>query len=145
MITHDRLRSEDTMILYMIRTTITLRSEVSDIIRGENPPAFMYHISGYDVAGMPHEYNILVNTSIATYSGEKTLVNIFAGRYDVTQTPITRYNPQNTRNIVNGSVNGINAHVTPLTPAGSSATFPYTIDQYGGFGSMANQDNKINK
>lgn len=145
MITHNRLRSNDTIILYMIRTNIIIRSEVSDIIRGENPPAFMYHISGYDVAGMKHEYNILVNTAITTKSGEKTLANVFAGQYDVTQKPISRYNPQNPHNIVNGSINGINAHVTPFTINGSSVTFPYTIKQYGGFGSMDNIDNKINK
>lgn len=144
-ITHNQLSARNTIILYMIRTSITLKSEVQDVISGENPPAFMYHIAGYDVAGKLHEYNVLVNTSITSRSGQKNLINIFAGRYDITQTPVSRYNPGNPRNITNGSINGIGAHVTPLATSGSSVTFPYTIKQYGGFGSMDSQDNKIQK
>lgn len=145
MITHNKLKTDETTILYMIRTNITLKTQVEDIIRGENPPAFMYHISGYDVAGKQHDYNIFVNTSLVTKTGEKQLINIFAGQYSITQTPVSRYNPGNAQNVINGSINGINAHVTPFTVNGSSVTFPYTIKQYGGFGSYSNQNNRVTK
>ena len=141
-INYDRLSATNKVILYLKEVSITLDSQVSDIIRGENPPAFLYHINGTDAAGVDHEYEVMVQTK-SSKDGSYTLSGLFAGRYTVTQTPVSRYVPGKAQNISHASVSGINASVDVLNYMSAEVLFPYTIQQYGGFGHTSNVENSI--
>lgn len=133
-ITYDHLSETNHVVLYLKRVTLTLDSQVSDIIEGETPPAFLYHIEGTDAAGVDHSYDLMVQTEADTKSGSNTLSGMLAGNYEITQVPVSRYVPQTAQNVSHGTVSGINASVNLLDYDSGEILFPYTIQQYGGFG-----------
>ncbi len=141
----------NTRVLYMKHVKLTLNSTIRDIyndpgkglIKGENPPAFMYHISGTDVAGVAHEYNVMVQTNkdLTPISGQNLVPDMFAGTYQITQIPVSRYEPLTAINNSNTVPNGINATANIIVPDSAEATFPYQIKQYGGFGAVTSATN----
>lgn len=143
-INYNQLSAQNEIILWMKRVGFTLDSQVSDIIRGENAPSFMYTISGTDVAGVKHTYHMMVDVSGTTKEGSNSMDNIYAGTYTVTQTPVSRYVPQTAKNISNSSISGINATLNLTGNTHAEAKFPYVINQYGGFGSMSHRTNELN-
>ena len=142
-INYNQLSATNQVILYMKRVTIILDSQVSDIIKGENAPAFLYHISGTDVAGIAHEYDLLVQTNTSSKFGSNRLSNLFAGTYAITQTPVSRYNPITAVNISNGTANGINASVNVKDYDSAEIRFPYTIKEYGWYYGVNSRINKL--
>lgn len=143
-IRYDALSAENEVILYMKRVTLVLNSEVSDIIEGENPPAFLYQIEGTDAAGVDHTYNLMVQTD-SSKEGQNSLTNLFAGTYKITQIPVSRYLPEPAENIFHTSVSGTSAFADLLDYDHAEVLFPYTIRQYGGFGHTDGAVNQLAK
>ncbi len=143
-ITYNHLSKEDVRILYMKHVVLTLDSVVTDIISGENPPAFLYHVEGTDVAGVSHAYDVLVQTG-PDGTGTKTAPDLFAGTWTVTQILVSRYVPGTAENVKASTINGINGTANLITAAEAEIRFPYTIKQYGGFGSMDSETNILQK
>lgn len=144
-INYNQLSATNHVILYMKHVTITVDSQVSDIIKGERAPAFMYHISGTDVAGVTHEYDLLVQTNLASKLGSNRIPDLFAGTYTITQTPVSRYNPGTAVNISNAAPNGINASVDVKNYDSAEVKFPYTIKEYGWYYGVDGKINKLTK
>lgn len=145
MIRWDTLSARNTVILYMKHVQIILDSRVSEVIKGENAPAFFYHVSGRDAAGVQHDYDVMVQVDKNTLTGTNKVPDLFAGTYTITQTPVSRYNAQNAQNVSHATANGINATVDVLNHDSAEVLFPYTIQQMGGFGSMGSQTNRLRK
>ena len=143
-IRYDALSAKNEVILYMKRAALILNSEVSDIIEGENPPAFLYQIEGTDAAGVDHSYNLMVQTD-ASKEGQNSLTGLFAGTYTVTQVPVSRYLPEPAENLSHTSVSGISASADLLDYDRAEVLFPYTIRQYGGFGHTDGAVNQLMK
>lgn len=140
-------------ILYMKHVSLTLNSKVSAIIDGENAPAFMYHITGQDVAGVTHSYDVMVQTDMSTLKG-KNIVPVdsgaeepymFAGNYTVTQYDVSRYIAGNAENVLNTTPVGKNANVDLKNNTSAEVLFPYTIKQYGGLSGVHSLINKLTK
>ena len=144
-ITYDGLLAENSVILYMKHASITLDSRVSEVIKGENAPAFLYHVSGTDVAGVRHEYDVLVQTDSSTKSGSNSVPDVFAGTYTVTQTPVSRYAAGNAEVVENAAASGVNATVDVIDNSHAEARFPYTVSEMGWLGSMASKTNHLSK
>ena len=119
-ISYNVLSKTDSVILYMKHVSITIDSQVSDVIYGENAPAFVYHISGTDVAGVEHAYNILVQTDMDSKKGSNMLTNVFAGTYTVTYTPVSRYTTEIADTVID-----------ILDTVSAEVTFLYNIEEYG--------------
>lgn len=142
----DNLSATNTVILYMKHVQVILDSRVDEIIKGENPPAFFYHVEGRDAAGVNHAYDVMVQVDKTTLNGTNKTPDLFAGTYKVTQTPVSRYNPQNAQNVSHATPDGINATVDVLNYNSAEALFPYTIKQMGGLwfhGQQSEPNNKI--
>ena len=147
------LTSADERILYMKHVSLTINSKVSDIIEGENAPAFMYHITGQDVAGVTHSYDVMVQTDGSTLKGKNIVPVVsgaeepymFAGNYTVTQYDVSRYIAGNAENVSNITPVGKNANVDLKNNTSAEVTFPYTIKQYGGFSGVHSLINKLTK
>ena len=144
-ITYNQLSATNQVILYMKRVSIVLDSRVSDIIHGEAAPSFMYMISGTDVAGVQHSYNLMVQTSGSSKFGTNRLDDLFAGTYKVTQIPVSRYVAENAQNVRNSTPDGVNAAVDVATNDVAEVLFPYTLHQYGGFSHTDGVTNKLEK
>ena len=143
-ITYNHLSRDDVRILYMRHVSLVLDSTVSDVIKGEDAPAFLYHVSGTDVAGVRHEYDVLVRTG-SNKKGTNSVSDMFAGTYDITQLPVSRYVPGNAKNVSGATPNGINAKADLRNAASAEVLFPYTIRQYSGFASVDAADNAVKK
>lgn len=143
-ITYNQLSAENEIMLWIKRVGITLDSKVQDIIPGESAPSFMYTVTGRDVAGISHTYHVMVDVSGSSRKGSNGLENLLAGTYTVTQTPVSRYIPQTAKNISNSSISGIDGTADVLNHNSAEILFPYSIKQYGGFGSMMHRVNEIN-
>ena len=144
-ITYNQLSATNQVILYMKRVSIVLDSRVSDIIHGEAAPSFMYMISGTDVAGVQHSYNLMVQTSGSSKFGTNRLDDLFAGTYKVTQIPVSRYVAENAQNVRNSTPDGVNAGVDVVSNDIAEVLFPYGITQYGGFSHTDGVTNKLEK
>lgn len=144
-ITYNQLSATNQVVLYMKRVSIVLDSRVSDIIHGEAAPSFMYMISGTDVAGVQHSYNLMVQTSGSSKFGTNRLDDLFAGTYKVTQIPVSRYVAENAQNVRNSTPDGVNATVDVVTNDVAEVLFPYTINQYGGLSHTDGVTNKLEK
>ena len=142
-ITYNRLSAENQVILYMQHVSITLDAQVSDIIKEEAPPAFLYEIHGTDAAGVRHTYHLLVQTNETSRFGSNRISGLFAGTYTVMQTPVSRYVPGSAVNISNSTVNGINATVDVLHHTSAEVRFPYTISEYGWYYGVDSQINRL--
>ena len=142
-INYNQLSATNQVILYMKHVTIILDSQVSDIIKGEQAPAFLYHISGTDVAGVAHEYDILVQTNTSSKFGSSRASGLFAGTYIITQTPVSRYNAETAVNISNGTANGINASVNVKDYDSAEIRFPYTVKEYGWYYGVNSRINRV--
>lgn len=139
-ITPDQLSQENDVVLYLKRVSIRLNSQVSDIIDGENPPSFLYEISGTDAAGVKHTYHVMVETDVSG-TGQNEASDLFAGTYTIIQIPVQRYVPGPAEDLGNVSVSGINGTADVLHHTKAEVLFPYTISQYGGF---SHTDGEIN-
>ena len=147
------LNVNNTRILYMKHVKLTLNSVVDDIIKGEDAPAFMYHITGTDVAGVQHSYDVMVQTDVGTKKGTNIVpVNsgdeepyMFAGNYTVTQYDVSRYVARNAQNVANTTPVGQNANANLTNNDSAEVTFPYGIKQYGGFSGVHSLINKLTK
>lgn len=142
-IRYDRLSQTNQVVLYLKEVSITLNSQVSDMIDGENPPAFLYQISGTDAAGVEHTYHVMVETD-ASGKGQNRAVDLFAGMYTITQIPVQRYVPGPAEDLGNVSVSGINGTADVLHHTEAEVRFPYTISQYGGFSHTDEEINSLN-
>ena len=138
---YNQLSSSDQVILYMKHVSIILDSQVSDVIKGENAPAFLYHIRGTDAAGVRHEYNLLVQTNVSSGFGTSRLTDLFAGTYEITQTQVSRYRAGTAVNISHAVSSGINATADVLNHDTAEVRFPYTIEEYGWY---SGTDSEIN-
>lgn len=142
----DQFTVTNRVILYMKHVNITLSSVVDCIIKGEDAPAFMYHINGLDAAGVRHEYNVLVQTNGSSKAGGTRLVHdIFAGTYTVTQVPVSRYVPGTARNLANSTINGTNATVDVLNHESAAVQFPYTLTNHGWYYGVDSKNNRLRK
>lgn len=140
----DHLKQVDERILYMEHRRLVLDSLVYDHLPDENPPAFLYQVSGTDVAGVRHEYDVLVQTG-ADGSGTNEVPDLFAGEYTVTQTPVMRYTPGNARAVQGSSVNGIQGTAKLVANERAEIEFPYMLRQVGYYGSVDSETNKVQK
>lgn len=137
-----------TRILYMKHVSLVLDATVSEVIRGENAPAFYYHVEGRDAAGVTHAYDVMVQVDGNTLRGSNRVPDMFAGTYTVTQKPISRYVPGNAQAVKHSTVSGINGTANLLNIDNGDfgeIRFPYTIRQMGGFGSMHSRTNQLRK
>lgn len=146
----DNLTVTNRVILYMKHVNIILYSEVDCIVPGEDPPAFVYHISGTDAAGVNHQYNVVVQTGSSktgSYSVNETMnyPKLFAGTYTVTQTPVSRYVPGTAVNVSNATINGISAAVDVLNNTSGSVRFPYTLTNHGWYYGVESKRNSLRK
>lgn len=143
-ISYDNLTVENTVILYMKHVNITVKSIVDCIIDGEDSPAFVYDVDGTDAAGIPHSYHMLVQTA-STKTGSTTLSGIFAGKYTITQTPVSRYTAQTAVNVSHATVNGTSATVDVLNYTSASVNFPYLLTNHGWFYGVESTVNSLTK
>ena len=137
---YNQLSAQNQVTLYLKHVTITIRSQVSDLIQGENPPAFLYFVTGTDAAGVDHSYSVLVETD-RSRNGSYVLKDLFAGQYQIVQTPVQRYLPGTAKNISNMTISGSSVSTDLRSQTSAEVLFPYTIQQYGGF---AHTDNEVN-
>ena len=144
-INYDHLVNEDTVILNMKHVKLTIDSKITEVIKGEHAPSFVYHVEGIDAAGVKHSYNIMVDVDGNTLTGSNTTKDMFAGTYTITQVPNERYIPDNAKNVSNCTVSGINAKADLLNNTEAEAEFPYYIYNYGWFTSMHSAVNKLTK
>lgn len=144
-INYDHLVNEDTVILNMKHVKLTIDSKITEVIKGEHAPSFVYHVEGIDAAGVKHSYNIMVDVDGNTLTGSNTTKDMFAGTYTITQVPNERYIPDNAKNVSNCTVSGINAKADLLNNTEAEAEFPYYIHNYGWFTSMHSEVNKLTK
>ena len=144
-ITYNRLSAENRVILYMQHVSIILDSQVSDIIKGERAPAFLYQISGTDVAGVRHTYHLLVQTNDVSKLGSNRISGLFAGTYTVTQTPVSRYVPDTAVSISHATISGINATVDVKNHTSAEVKFPYTIREYGWYYGVNSKANRLTR
>lgn len=144
-ITYNNLSATNQVVLYMKRVSIVLDSRVSDIINGEAAPSFMYMIHGTDVAGVQHSYNLMVSTNGSSKFGTNRLDDLFAGTYNVTQVPVSRYVAENAQNVKNSTPDGVNAAVDVVGNDIAEVLFPYTINQYGGLSHTDGVTNKLER
>ena len=144
-IRYNRLSATNQVILYMKRVSIVLDSQVSDMIKGERAPAFLYHIDGTDVAGVRHAYHLLVQTNTGSGFGTSRLTDLFAGTYTVTQTPVSRYRIETAVPVSHATADGINASVDVLNYDSAEVKFPYTIQEYGWYLGMDSRTNSLLK
>ena len=142
---YNQLSASNQVILYMKHVSVILDSQVSDIIKGERAPAFLYHITGTDVAGVRHDYNLLVQTNVSSKFGTNRLSDLFAGTYSVTQTPVSRYCVENSIPVSNATANGVNATVYVLNYDSAEVKFPYTIREYGWHYGVNSKTNSLTK
>lgn len=126
------LTKTNRVILYMKHVNLTINSEVDHIIEGETPPSFLYHVNGMDVAGVKHEYNIMVNVN-GDWKGTGRLVHdIFAGSYDITQILVTRYDIGSARNMTNAVADGFRVTMNLIRESNGTVTFVHKIRNYNG-------------
>ena len=144
-IRYNRLSATNQVILYMKRVSIVLDSQVSDMIKGERAPAFLYHIDGTDVAGVRHAYHLLVQTNTGSGFGTSRFTDLFAGTYTVTQTPVSRYRIETAVPVSHATADGINASVDVLNYDSAEVKFPYTIQEYGWYLGMDSRTNSLLK
>ena len=144
-ITYDKLQSTNQVVLYMKRVQIILDSRVSDIISGENAPCFLYSITGTDVAGVSHSYNLMVQTNGSSKFGTNMMSDLFAGTYEITQVPVSRYVAENALSVSHAVGNGINASVDVKNCDSAEVLFPYRLGQYGGFSHTDGVTNKLER
>lgn len=123
------------------KVTIKLNSQVSGILTGEDTPAFLYRITGTDVAGVEHAYTLMVQTDGDTLNGSRG-IKVYAGKYTVSQILVSRYNPKNARNILNASPDGINAILDVLGNDKGEVLFTYTLKTFRGY---SHRDSVINQ
>ena len=142
-ITYNQLSVENQVILYLKRVNITLDAHVSDIIRGEMAPAFLYRIEGTDAAGVNHTYHLLVQTNELSRFGSRHLTGLFAGTYTITQIPVSRYVPGSAVNVEHGTPDGINAVADVLHYEHAEIRFPYTIREYGWYYGVNSRINNL--
>lgn len=131
-IRYNQLSQTNSVVLYLKRTTIVCDSQVSAVINGENPPAFLYRISGTDAAGVEHTYHLMVQTD-GTGNGSNALSDVLAGTYTITQIPVQRYIPLDAKNVLHATPSGPSATVDVLHHEKAEVLFPYALFQYGGF------------
>lgn len=141
-IRYDQLSQTNSVILYLKRTTIVCDSQVSNVINGENPPAFLYRISGTDAAGVEHTYHLMVQTD-GTGNGSNALSDVLAGTYRITQIPVQRYRPLDAKNVLHATPSGPSATVDVLHHEKAEVLFPYALSQYGGFSHTDSADNGL--
>lgn len=144
-ITYNKLSVTNQVILYMKRVEIVLDSQVSEVISGESAPCFLYQIAGVDAAGVSHSYNLMVSTNGSSKFGTNRLTDLFAGTYQVTQVPVSRYVAENARSVSNSTPNGVNASVDVLRNMKAEVLFPYSLHQYGGFSHTDGVKNQLEK
>lgn len=140
---HDALDWRHEVVLYLRRVQIVCQSQVSAIISGERAPSFVYQVSGTDAAGVRHSYMIEVPVSAGTKRGTSKALSCYAGTYTVTQIPVSRYVPENARNVQNFTVSSISGTTNLLTKEKGEVLFPYTLRQYEGFGSVDMKENQF--
>ena len=149
----DFLTVNDNRILYMKHVSLKINSKVSDIIDGENAPAFMYHITGQDVAGVTHSYDVMVQIDAESETGYNVVPvatngeepYMFAGNYTITQYDVSRYIAGNAENVTNITPVGKNATANLTDNDFAEVLFPYTIKQYGGLSGVHSLINKLTK
>lgn len=136
------LSAKQEMILYLKKGTLILDSIVSDIWYGENPPAFIYHVSGTDAAGVSHSYDIMVQVG-ANKTGTSSQSEIPAGNYTVTSVPVARYEADPAQAVLNATVNEKSGTADLLHYDKSEIRFPYHIHKTSGYGSEATKRNVL--
>lgn len=144
-INYDHLINEDSVILSMKHVKLTIDSTITEVIKGEHAPSFVYHVEGIDAAGVKHSYNIMVDVDGNTLRGSNATKDMFAGTYTIIQVPNERYIPDKSKNVSNCTVSGINATADLLHNTEAEAEFPYYIHNYGWFTSMHSAVNKLTK
>lgn len=143
------LDSRHRVIVYMKHVDIRIYSSVDCIINKEDPPAFLYHISGLDAAGIEHNYNVLVQTGLETLNGmadvneSSNFPKIFAGTYKITQTPVSRYTAQTAKNVSNATINGTEATVDVLNNERAVVSFPYKLTNHGWWYGVDSKKNSL--
>ena len=142
-IDYDHLSLTHTRILYLKRVTIVLDSVVDAIISGERGPSFLYHVTGTDAAGVSHTYEVLVDVDSTSKTGQSVLSGIYAGQYNIRQEAVSRYIPGLSQNVLHSTSVGIHGTCDVLHYDRAELKFPYTLEQYEGFGSMDNVGNSF--
>lgn len=141
-INYNQLSALNSIVIYMKHVTITIDSEADCIISGEDAPAFLYHISGEDAAGVNHQYNVLVQTSKDTKKGSSSVTGIFAGTYKITQTPVSRYVSGTALNVRNMTI-GAEIKADVLNNLSAEVRFPYTLTNHGWYYGVDSKRNSL--
>ena len=118
---------------------------VDAIISGERSPSFLYHVTGTDAAGVSHMYEVLVNVDSTSGTGQSVLSGIYAGQYNIRQEAVSRYIPGLSQNVLHSTSVGIHGTCDVLHYDRAELKFPYTLEQYEGFGSMDTNQNLFRK
>lgn len=144
-INYNHLTNEDSVILNMKHVKLTIDSKVSEIIKGESAPSFIYHVEGTDAAGVKHSYNIMVDVDGNTLNGSNATKDMFAGTYTITETSNERYVLGEIRNVENCSVDNRSVTANLLNNTEAEVEYPYYIHNYGWFTSMHSEVNELTK
>lgn len=137
------LTKTNRVILYMKHVNLTINSEVDHIIEGETPPSFLYHVNGMDVAGVKHEYNIMVNVNEDQKGTGRLVHDIFAGSYDITQIPVARYDIGSAQNMTNAVVDGFRVTMNLIRESNGTVTFVHKIRNYNGLYGVDGKRNRL--
>lgn len=141
-ISAEQLSHSSELVLFMQKRSLTVETSVSSIRPGERPPAFLYHVSGTDAAGVKHSYDVLVQTD-ENGKGTSSVSNLYAGDYVVTQTPVSWYKPETPVNISHTDISGTGGTARLLSNESAAIRFPYRLSAYSGFGSVDSENNRI--
>jgi uncharacterized repeat protein (TIGR02543 family) len=142
----DNLPRHDLMtVLLMKRVDITVNSTVNDIIKGEDGPAIAYIVKGTDVAGVEHRYTLMNQIDVESLRGSDTTAKIFAGTYDITAIPVSRYYLISKTDRQNVEENGDVERADVIENKHAEITYNYEMKQYEGFSSVDSVVNHISE
>lgn len=144
-VAYNDLSFTHSVILYMKHVTITCDATVDCVISGEDAPAFLYHVSGTDVAGVKHEYNVMAQVAGTTKKGTGIVSDAFAGTYKITQIPVSRYQPQTAVNKSHATINGTEATVDVKNYTSAKVEFPYLLVNHGWYSGVDSKHNHLYK
>ena len=86
-----------------------------------------------------------MNVNSTSKTGQSVLSGIYAGAYHIRQEAVSRYIPGLSQNVLHSTSVGIHGTCDVLHYDRAELKFPYTLEQYEGFGSMDTNRNLFRK
>lgn len=133
-------------VVYAKKPVITVTKEVTGRWEPFGTPIFLFEISGTDYEGQKRSYHEAV--SIPEQFEENGIykksfrLEIPAGRWTVSEIPVSRYKFTAIRDVLNGTVSGKTVVLDTLSHDAAQATFCNELKNYGNF---SHNDIKINE